>query len=160
DLVVVYDERRRRAWSAHRRGNAGSAGWQDWPDFQHRAIVKRVDRDTGLLVLSAPLPAAFQIRWRVEPGGAATGPLIAHGDDVAALRVLPQFGAPTQGRRTLRVLGSGDATRRFSRFVSLLDASTGSAVVPLADGVMTGNLEVLALDPEKGTWIRWLGHDT
>ncbi|HEY6173434.1 MAG TPA: hypothetical protein VIX73_03280, partial [Kofleriaceae bacterium] len=164
DVVVVYDERRRKAWSAHRLGGAtdgtSAAGWEQWPDFQHRAIVKRVDHETGLLVLSAPLPDAFEIRWRLDADAAPISRLTAHADDVSALRVLPQYGTPTQGRRTLSVLGSGDATRRFARFVSLLGAGTGSVVVPLADGVTTGNLEVLAFDPEKGTWIRWLRRDT
>lgn len=159
DIVLVFDERKRRAWSARRGTVDGQAvtEWHVWPDFQHQAVVKRIDADTGLLVLGTPLPDRFQIRWTLD---AAAGRLTALHEDVAALRVLPHYRAPTQGLRTLTAIGSGDASHRFARFVSSLDAGTGSAVIPLAaEGVTTGNVEVLSFDPEKGKWARWLRHD-
>lgn len=170
DPVLVFDERYRTAWAEARDGSssggrASAVDWKQWPDFQHQAAVKQVDVEAGLLVLDAPLPDRFQIRWRLDPRPAADAArtprrLTAQRDDIAALRVLPHHRAPIQGRRRLAVLGSGDSTRRFARLVSSLDGETGSAVIPLAaSGVMTGNLEVISFDPEKRTWTRWLRYD-
>jgi len=162
DLVLVFDERQRRAWGEHRRdgvpnGDPSAPDWQQWPDFQHQAVVKAVDADTGLLVLGAPLPDRFQVRCQLDP---VIGRMTMNPDDVAALRVLPHYRAPVQGPHTLSVLGSGDRTQRFARFLASFDAGTGTAVIPLAsDGVTTGNLEVLAFDPETAKWSRWLRYD-
>ncbi len=162
DIVLVFDERKRRAWGEHRRDGVPDShptapDWQEWPDFQHQAVVKAVEPDTGLLVLGAPLPDSFQVRCQLDT---LIGRLTMNPDDVAALRVLPHYRAPVQGPRTLSVLGSGDHTRRFARFLASLDADTGNAVIPLAsDGVTTGNLEVLAFDPETAKWSRWLRYD-
>jgi hypothetical protein len=156
DLVLVFDERRRQTWGNHRQIDS-DGGWQQWPDFQHQAVVKALDADTGMLVLAAPLPDSFQIQWTLDP---TTKRLTPDAGDVAALRVLPHHRAPIQGPRTLEVLGSGDSTHRFARFLSSRDAGIGSAVIPLAtDGVTIGNLEVLTFDPEKAAWSRWLRYD-
>lgn len=159
DPVLVFDDRYRRAWGGQRQrhdSKPGAIDWRQWPDFQYRAFVKRIDAEAGLLVLDAPLPDRFQIRWQLDP---ARHRLTANADDIVALRILPHHGAPVQGPRTLAVLGSGDSTHRFPRFVATLDADVGHAVIPLAEGVMAGNLEVISFDPEKGTWTRWLRHD-
>ncbi|HEX3762047.1 MAG TPA: baseplate J/gp47 family protein, partial [Kofleriaceae bacterium] len=168
DVVLVFDERWRKAW-ADRRGTTSGApaaeDWREWPDRQHQAVVQRVDPDTGLVVLAAPLPDSVQIRWTYGAGG-RLAPL---DEDVAALRVLLHYRAPVQGPKLLAALGSGSA-QKFARFTSTLDAGTGSAVVPvftggsapapaLADGITTGNLEVLAFDPVKAAWSRWLRYD-
>jgi hypothetical protein len=159
DVVLVFDERWRSAWADHRGADTGqpvTKDWKQWPDRQYEAVVKRVDPDTGLVVLAAPLPDSVQIGWTYDP---ITGRLTAVDEDVASLRVLPCYRAPVQGPRVLAALGSGSA-QKFARFTSSLDTGTGSADIPvLADGVTTGNLEVLAFDPVKAAWSRWLRYD-
>src|SRR5262249_24162727 len=74
-----------------------------------------------------------------------------------------------QGTKRLAVLGSG-SVQKFARFSSTLDTAIGSTDVPVfsdgsapapapADGITTGNLEVLAFDPVKAAWSRWLRYD-
>ena len=173
DVVLVFDERWRQAWSARRGTTTGdpiAVDWHDWPDRQHEAVVKQVDPETGLVVLATPLPDSVQIRWIYD---AASQRLTAMADDVAALRVLPHYRAPVQGPKLLAALGSG-SPQKFARFTSALDTATGNAVLPVfgaaaaassapipafADGITTGNLEVLAFDPVKATWSRWLRYD-
>jgi hypothetical protein len=165
DRVLVFDERWRTAWAEHRAGAAAThspaVDWRQWPDHQYEAVIKRVDPDSGLIVLTAPLPDSVQIRWTYDP---ATGRLAALDEDIAALRVLPHYRAPVQGDKRLIALGSG-SSQKFARFSSSLDAEIGSAVLPVdadtgfADGVTTGNLEVLAFDPVKAMWTRWLRFD-
>ncbi|MEO7731846.1 MAG: baseplate J/gp47 family protein [Kofleriaceae bacterium] len=156
DLVLVFDERQRQAWGTRRQG-LPQGTWQTWPDVQHEAVVKAVDAETGMLVLAAPLPDSVQLRWTLDR---TTGRLAPDAADLAALRVLPHYRAPVQGPHTLAVLGSGNRTHRFARYLSALEAGTGSAVIPIAaDGVTVGNLEVVAFDPEKATWSRWMRFD-
>ena len=156
DLVLVYDERQRRAWGNHRQGISAD-DWQSWPDVQHEAVVKAVNAETGMLMLGAPLPDSVQIRWTLD---LTSHRLLPDAGDVAALRVLPHYRAPVQGPRTLDVLGSGNRTHRFARYSAALAADTGSAVIPLAtDGVTVGNVEIIAFDPEKATWSRWMRFD-
>jgi hypothetical protein len=121
-------------------------------------VIKQVDASTGLVVLSTPLPDAFQIgwQWSVDPT-TKLGSLTPNAADVGALRVLVHDRAAVHGPRTLRVLGSGDAARKFPRYVSTLDPTVGSAVIAIdPPGVLAGNLEVLAFDPVKAQWTRWL----
>jgi len=169
DVLLVFDERWRSAWAARRGTTTGAPtaeDWHDWPDRQHEAVVKQVDPGTGLVVLTTPLPDTVQIRWTYDASSQRLTPIA---EDVAALRVLPHYRAPVQGPKLLAALGSGSA-QKFARFTSALETATGNATLPVfaatsasipafADGITTGNLEVLAFDPVKASWSRWLRYD-
>lgn len=175
DRLLIWDEGHRVAWHHHRVQAGGDAGWQDWPDFQHEAVVKQVDPATGLLVLSEPLPERFQVAFELHPDPQTQPPpytlqprwytdaTTPASEQKLALRVLPHYRAPFQGKRRMITLGSGDKSRRFARFTSELDPDPGLATVPLSDPAVpvaeqrffASNIEVLARDPRSGEWSRW-----
>jgi hypothetical protein len=160
DRLLIWDEDYRLAWSHHRldRPAPGSADWSEWPDRQHEAVVKQVDADTGLVVLTEPLPDRFLVSFTVARVNDSNGNPIGHAltPNDLTLRALPHYRAPFQGTRRMTALGSGEKSRRFARFTTILDADPGLATLPLAQhGVYASNIEVLALEPRSKEWTRW-----
>ncbi|WP_044986143.1 baseplate J/gp47 family protein [Sorangium cellulosum] len=152
DRLLVWEEDHRVAWSRRRLGLSGpeDTAWAEWPDYQHEAVVKKVDPATGLVILSEPLPERFALRFADDAGALTLTPA------TPTLRVLPHYRAPFQGDRKLMVLGSGDKARRFARYTGTLDPDPGVATLPISRaGVYAGNIEVLTREPKSGEWSRW-----
>ena len=187
DRLLLWDERWREAWYAKRRSAPMPEGlnWYDLSSYQYEAVVKSVDWDTGVIVLSEPIPERFTIKFDVSASGttpqslvrtgAATVPFlqsIAVGVNTASdsadngvnvdaelptLRILPHYRAPYQGPCTMMPLGSGDKNRKFARYVKTLPLNPGLATVPIqADLMYASNIEVLSLEPRSGEWNRWI----
>lgn len=166
DRLLIWDENHRGAWHDHRVDGADHAGWKDWPDYQHEAVVKQIDVATGLVVLTEPLPERFQVAFVLKshhdpaPPGASWHTLEP---SELALRVLPHYRAPFQGKRHMLTLGSGDKTRKFARFTGEIaaDPELGLGTIPLSgEHVYASNIEILARDPRSGEWSRWTQLDT
>ncbi|WP_437729241.1 baseplate J/gp47 family protein [Sorangium sp. So ce861] len=153
DRLLVWEEDHRIAWSRHRLGLSGpeDTAWAEWPDYQHEAVVKKVDPATGLVILSEPLPERFALRFADDAGALTLTP------ETPTLRALPHYRAPFQGDRKLMVLGSGDKARRFARYTGTLDPDPGVATLPISRaGAYAGNIEVLTREPKSGEWSRWI----
>jgi Baseplate J-like protein len=165
DRLLIWDEPHRAAWHRHRVKGSDDAGWSEWPDHQHEAVVKQVDAATGLVVLTEPLPERFAVAFSLvshpdqDPDPADSTPwyTLEPPQGPLGLRVLPHYRAPFQGKeRHMITLGSGDRSRRFARYTGELAPDPGLGTLPLADlGVYASNIEVLARDPRSGDWSRW-----
>jgi hypothetical protein len=165
DHLLIWDESRRVAWHDHRVQGGDDAGWNDWPDYQHEAVVKQVDAATGLVVLTEPLPDRFQVAFTLvdHPDQAAPGgSWLTLEPSALTLRALPHYRAPFQGERSMITLGSGDRSRKFARFTGEIaaDPELGLGTIPLSgNAVYASNIEILARDPRSGDWSRWTQFD-
>lgn len=182
DQLLVWNERWRKSWYDMRLGGVtdGNKQWFNFAQYQHVAVIKSVDKDTGLVILSEPLPERFSVGLKVteflqyveatddQPATVASFDprrySVALDPANPGLCVLPHYGAPFQGKCSLKVLGSGDKNRKFARYTGTLGSDSGLGTITLlsemppafSDKMYASNIEVLSREPRSGEWKRWV----
>lgn len=158
DPLLIWDERYRQAWHAKRvASGTASASWPEFAQYQYVATIKSVDADSGLVILSEPLPERFTAELLIDGDSQSNTYAVTLAPTEPRLRVLPHYSAPFQGKRTMKVLGSGNKNRKFAQYTTTLDPNFGLGTIPLfSEKMYASNVEVLSREPRSGEWSRWV----